>query len=167
MDAHEHLNAGTGPSPTGESPRVRINRNWAELLQELRVTQTGVQLLTGFLLTLPFQGRFDALDDVQRGVFLATVSSGVLATVFLVAPVSHHRAVFRRQEKDWLVAVAQRLALIGLAVLGVTILGVVWLVWSVVLSSLVATIVTSVVAALLVGLWWVLPLVITHPPGSA
>src|SRR5215213_4013511 len=95
-------------SITGETERERINRNWDELLQELRVTQTGVQILTGFLLTLPFQQRFALLDDAQQAVYLTTVGFAVLATGLLVAPVSHHRSVFRQHEKDWLITSAHR-----------------------------------------------------------
>jgi hypothetical protein len=69
-----------------ETETERLDRNWSTLLQELRVTQTGVQLLTGFLLTLPFQQRFDRLDELMRGVYAATVACSVAATLALVAP---------------------------------------------------------------------------------
>lgn len=71
-----------------ETPTQQLDRNWAALLQELRVVQTGVQLLTGFLLTLPFQARFDSLSTAGHVVYLVTVSASILATVLLVAPVS-------------------------------------------------------------------------------
>src|SRR5215213_2429038 len=86
-------------SITGETERERINRNWDELLQELRVTQTGVQILTGFLLTLPFQQRFEDLDDYQRDLFLVLVLLAVLTTALIVAPVSLHRILFRKHLK--------------------------------------------------------------------
>ena len=72
-----------------ETETERLDRNWCNLLQELRVAQTGVQLLTGFLLTLPFQPRFDRLDDTMRAVYVATVSCSVAATLALVAPRCH------------------------------------------------------------------------------
>lgn len=71
-----------------ETPTQQLDRNWSALLQELRVVQTGVQLLTGFLLTLPFQARFDSLSTAGHVVYLVTVSASILATVLLVAPVS-------------------------------------------------------------------------------
>ena len=74
-----------------ETPMQRLDRNWADLLQELRVVQTGVQLLTGFLLTLPFQARFEQLSAYERAVYLITVALSVAATGFLIAPVSLHR----------------------------------------------------------------------------
>ena len=78
-----------------ETEAQRLDRNWSGLLQELRVAQTGVQLLTGFLLTLPFQQRFTQLDGVMRTVYLVTVACSIGATVLLVAPVSMHRLLFR------------------------------------------------------------------------
>src|SRR5271156_7011703 len=80
----------------GETETQRLDRNWNSLLQELRVVQTGVQLLTGFLLTLPFQQRFDVLSPSMRDVYLTTVCLAVSATVLLITPVSIHRMLFRR-----------------------------------------------------------------------
>ena len=88
--------------------------NWSELLQELRVIQTGVQLLTGFLLTLPFQQRFTILGTGERAVYLATAASSIVATVFLQAPVVVHRFLFRRHQKAETVRLAHRLALVGM-----------------------------------------------------
>jgi hypothetical protein len=87
----------------GETELERLDRNWNSLLQELRVVQTGVQLLTGFLLTLPFQQRFDVLGEHMRVVYLATVGFSVGATVFLIAPVAMHRLLFRRHRLQVLV----------------------------------------------------------------
>src|ERR1700709_2460628 len=89
-----------------ETPTERLDRNWLSLLQELRVVQTGVQLLTGFLLTLPFQPRFDGLSAAMRIVYLATVGCSVGATVLLEAPVGMHRILFRRHRTQFLVSAA-------------------------------------------------------------
>src|ERR1700709_2032026 len=93
-----------------ETPTERLDRNWTSLLQELRVVQTGVQLLTGFLLTLPFQQRFDVLDQQMRTAYLATVACSVGATVLLIAPVGIHRLLFRRHRLQVLVSAAHRCA---------------------------------------------------------
>ena len=77
-----------------ETDIQRLDRQWNDLLQELRVVQTGVQLLTGLLLTLPFQPRFDQLAPLARGVYLFTVVTAVTASVLLIAPVAMHRALF-------------------------------------------------------------------------
>src|ERR1700742_1944101 len=97
-------------SQRGETEIERLDRNWNSLLQELRVVQTGVQLLTGFLLTLPFQQRFDVLDTTMRVVYLITVGSSVCATVLLEAPVAIHRLLFRRHRLEFIVSAAHRLA---------------------------------------------------------
>src|SRR5271168_3298587 len=107
----------------GETELQRLDRNWNSLLQELRVVQTGVQLLTGFLLTLPFQQRFDVLSHPMRMVYLATVGCSVAATVLLIAPVAMHRMLFRRHLLQVVVSAAHRCALAGLALLGFAMSG--------------------------------------------
>ncbi len=103
-----------------ESTEERMDRNWMELIQELRVLQTGVQILGGFLLTLPFQSRFGELDDWQRGLYLFNVMVAALTTVLIVIPVSVHRRLFRRGLKATLVSSADAVtkwALGGVALL--------------------------------------------------
>lgn len=143
-----------------ETPEERADRNWGDLLQELRVMQTGVQLLTAFLLALPFQQRFTELDDLQTDVFVVVVLLSATATGLLVAPVSMHRLLFQQRRKDDLVRWAHRLAIAGLAALGAAVTGVVWLVMSMVEGSTVATGLAGAVLAGLVLLWLVLPLVV-------
>lgn len=111
-----------------ESESQRLTRNLNELLQELRVTQTGVQILTGFLLTLPFSQRFEALDDVQRTSYLVILCGSVVATGLIIAPVAFHRVLFRHGERPWLVKAANRAALAGLLSLALTTSG--WSGWS-------------------------------------
>jgi uncharacterized membrane protein len=143
-----------------ETPLERLDRNWVDLLQELRVIQTGVQLLTGFLLILPFQSRFEQLTQSQQYIYLATLAAAVLATGFLIAPVSLHRFLFRRLARRVTVDVAHRLAQIGLSILGLAIVGVVLLIFDVVLGPTAGYVAAGVVFVVLLGLWVVLPLVI-------
>jgi hypothetical protein len=141
-----------------ETATERLDRNWAGLLQELRVTQTGVQLLTGFLLTLPFQQRFDLLDDGMRAIYLATVACSVLATVLLIAPVGMHRLLFRRHRLEILVSVGHRCALTGLVLLGLALVGVTVVVFDAV-SGRTACIAAGLIALLaFVSFWLILPL---------
>jgi hypothetical protein len=107
-----------------ETEVQRLDRNWLSLLQELRVVQTGVQLLTGFLLTLPFQPRFDSLDTAMRAIYLTTVGCSVGATVLLEAPVALHRLLFRRHRTQFLVSAAHRFAYVGLLLMGLALTGV-------------------------------------------
>ncbi|MDQ0754662.1 DUF6328 family protein [Arthrobacter sp. B3I4] len=100
----------------------KMDRNWGELLQELRVLQTGVQILAGFLLTLPFQSRFETLDSFELSLYLSNVVIAALTTALILLPVSVHRRLFRKGLKATLVSSADRitkLALTGVALLSV------------------------------------------------
>jgi hypothetical protein len=141
----------------GETRTQRLDRNWASLLQELRVAQTGVQVLTAFLLTLPFQSKFDDLNDGERALYLATVCCSVLSTVLLIAPVGMHRLLFRRRQLDDLVAMAHRFAIAGLLLLGLALAGAVALVFALVLGSLAAAIAGLAVAVAFTVFWVVVP----------
>jgi hypothetical protein len=113
--------------PEPDIPEATINRNWTELIQELRSTQTGVQVLTGFLLTVPFSSRFDTLDDVQRTAYLMVLSGAVAATAMILSPVAYHRILFRRGRRPWLVRTANQVARVGLVLVALTTCGVVFL----------------------------------------
>ncbi|MCU1531009.1 MAG: sodium:proton antiporter [Arthrobacter sp.] len=105
-----------GPKGPGrnETEEERLDRNWMELLQELRVLQTGVQLVAGFLLTLPFQARFETLDDYQTSLYLANVTLGALMLALILLPVSVHRRLFRKRLKATLVSSADRITKVAL-----------------------------------------------------
>ena len=122
----------------------------------------GVQLLTAFLLTLPFTQRFAELDQVHVNLFVVVVLMAATATGLLIAPVSLHRHLFQQRRKDDLVRWGHRLALAGLTVLGLAVAGVVLLVMSVVMSTGTAALLAGGVLAGLVLLWLVLPLVVRH-----
>ena len=119
-----------------ESPLERADRNYNELLQELRVAQTGVQILFAFLLTIPFQQRFgEMVGTGLRQEYLATLLVTAAATALLIAPVTMHRILFRQGLKPELVTVADRLAKIGLACLALAVLLAVFLIVSVVSAN--------------------------------
>ena len=140
-----------------ETPNERADRNWSELLQELRVMQTGVQILTGFLLTLPFQSRFADLDRYQVNVYLALVIAAVIATALIVAPVSVHRVLFRKQMKGNIVTLTDRITRIALAVLALVITGVAMLVFDVVVGRTAGVVAGSAALVVMVLLWVLLP----------
>lgn len=141
-----------------ETPTERLDRNWGDLLQELRVVQTGVQLLTGFLLTLPFQARFEKLTPFQQNVYLSTVGISIISSALLIAPVSVHRLLFRRHARKIMVAVAHRLALAGIGFLGLAITGVVLLTFDVVRNATVGFAMAALTALLLLSLWLATPI---------
>src|ERR687893_446009 len=98
-----------------ETPLERCDRHLAELMQEVRVAQTGVQVLFGFLLTVPFTPRFDALTGNERALYFATLVMAGAAAMLLIAPTSHHRILFRCGDKPQLVRTANRYAIAGSA----------------------------------------------------
>lgn len=139
-------------------PEETINRNWTELVQELRSTQTGVQVLTGFLLTVPFSDKFDTLDAVQRTAYLVVLSAAVTATAAILSPIAYHRILFRKGRRPWLVGTANQVARAGLVLVAVTTCGVVFLTFDLTVGRS-GGIVASVVALLgYVALWVVVPL---------
>src|SRR3954467_536171 len=118
----------------GETVDQVLDRNVVELLQELRVAFTGVQILFAFLLSLAFTQRFEELDGFDLVVYTTALMSTALATLVLIAPVSFHRLVFRRRQKAALVVVADRLLLAGLGLLVLAISAATLLVLDVVLG---------------------------------
>ena len=117
-----------------ETPTQRLDRNWSHILQELRVVQTGIQILTGFLLTLPFQQRFSDLQDFETDLYLITLTLSTSATIVLVAPAAMHRLLFRRHALPLLVGQGQRFAVVGLLLLGGALTGVLTLTFDVVVN---------------------------------
>ncbi|MBD8078713.1 DUF6328 family protein [Cellulosimicrobium arenosum] len=156
-DQREDVGADTDRDARDETPAERSDRNWAELLQELRVMQMGVQILTGFLLTLPFQQRFADLDGFQTGVYLALVALAVLSTGLFITPVSLHRALFRQHRKRSLVTLGDRITRIGILVMAFVVTGTVLLIVDVVVSRSTAVWCAGIALVALVGLWFVLP----------
>jgi O-antigen/teichoic acid export membrane protein len=141
-----------------ETALERWDRNLAELLQEVRVAQTGVQVLFAFLLTLPFSTRFPAIGRVDKVAYLITLIAAATATALLIAPVSYHRLVFRQGHKAQLVRYASVAAEAGLACLVVAVAGAVFMVVDVVSGTRVAAVLGALVAALYLTLWYVIPL---------
>jgi uncharacterized protein DUF6328 len=142
-----------------ETQDERDDRNLMELLQELRVAGLGVQVLFGFLLSLPFTNRFLKLTHAQRGLFIADLFLAALATVLLLAPVAYHRIVFRRHLKEPLIRVANRMAIAGLAAVALAVAIAVILVTSFVEGTTSALIVGLFIGCLFAALWFVIPLV--------
>ena len=155
----EHPQAGRRwDADRDETEAERLDRNWSTLLQELRVTQTGVQLLTGFLLTLPFQQRFTLLDGTMRAVYLVTVACSIGSTVLLVAPVGMHRVLFRRHRLDAIVSAAHASAVAGLALLGIALTGVAVVIFNTVVGRTGAWIAGGCTIAAVVTFWLLIPL---------
>ncbi|MFR9676446.1 DUF6328 family protein [Streptomyces sp. TR06-5] len=141
-----------------ETAVERADRNFLELLQELRVIQTGVQILFAFLLTLAFTARFPELDAFQRATYIATLLLSALAAVLFTAPAALHRTLFRRGAKRLIVDVSSRFAALGLAVLALALAGALLLVVDVVLGRAFGLGVAGAALGVCLLAWAVLPL---------
>jgi Family of unknown function (DUF6328) len=142
----------------GETEIQAHDRQFGELLQELRVAQTGVQILFAFLLGLAFTPRFADLSGGQQGVYLVTLVLAAVSAALLIAPVGYHRTVFRQRLKPQLVMTGHRYAIAGLVLLLLALVGAVQLAASFVIGAW-ATLLAASLAGLFVLLWFVIPLV--------
>lgn len=127
-------------------------------MQELRVVQTGVQLLTGFLVTLPFQSRFADLSEPWRVLYLVIMAASLAATVCLTAPVAAHRMLFRRGRLASVVLTAHRYAIAGLCLLGITLTGVAALIFDAVAGARAGVVAGAVFGLTFTVVWMVHPL---------
>jgi hypothetical protein len=141
----------------GETLDQVLDRNVGELLQELRVAITGVQILFAFLLGLAFTQRFTSLDRFQVTVYTITLMTTALTTIVLIAPVAFHRLVFRRRQKSALIMVADRLLQLGLVLLVLAISSAVLLILDVVLGRWQGLLGGALIAAIGVLVWFGLP----------
>jgi hypothetical protein len=144
--------------PRHESPAERADRNLHELIQELRVMGLGVQVLFGFLLSLPFTTRFSQLSGLQRDLYLTSLVLDAAAVALLIGPVAYHRLVFRHGMKEELVRFTNVMAIFGLfAFTGAVLFGVL-LVAGYVAGWLAGAAITAGLACMLAGLWFAAPL---------
>jgi membrane-bound ClpP family serine protease len=140
-NGHNEVNLRDGRD---ETLNERMDRNWNDILQELRVTQTGTQIFTGFLLTIAFQARFSELTTFQVRIYLILVIAAVLTTALGLAPVNLHRSLFRQGAKVTIVQAAHvimRITLVGVAIM---LIGTVLLIFDLVVSRRAALIFAGV-----------------------
>ncbi|MGD9483165.1 DUF6328 family protein [Streptomyces sp. TRM70308] len=145
------------PRGRNETEEERADRRWVELLQEVRVAQTGVQILLAFLLSIVFTRRFAELGDVDRAIFVVTVVLGAASTGALIGPVSFHRFVTGRQLKPQTVEWASRLTVTGLLLLLCTVTSALLLILRVVLGHAGAYWITGALFAWFASCWFLLP----------
>ncbi|MGW1956988.1 DUF6328 family protein [Streptomyces sp. NPDC001920] len=150
-----------GDKPGAEAPetaRERVNRRWNEILQETRVTQTGVQILFGFLLSVAFTPLFRELETLDRAIYVTTVVLGAAATGSLIAPVSIHRFLSGQRMKDEVVEAAGRLMMCGMVLLALTIGCTLLLILRFVVPGVLAEVLVGGVMLWFGLCWYVLPL---------
>ena len=156
--------ATTEPSETdakaerNESTLERLDRNTVELLNELRVAGTGIQVLFAFLLVVPFNTGFSRLSSFDRYEYFVTLICIAIATVLLIAPTIHHRLLFRMGQKSYLVSLANRITIVAVAFLSVGLTGIVVLIADVVFGGVAAAVAGVLAAVTVGGVWFALPL---------
>jgi hypothetical protein len=152
--------AGTGYDPfaRNETPLERCDRNLVELLQEVRVVQTGVQVLFAFLLTAPLAARFPDLTPFQRYDYFVTLLAAGAAALLLIAPTAYHRILFRNGDKEYLVVTANRFTLAGLAFVAISMVGALLLVSDLMFDGAVVVATGALAALGCVTCWCVMPL---------
>lgn len=141
-----------------ESYDEKLDRELLELLNEVRVAMPGVQILFGFLLSVPFQMRFDRITDFQRMTYFVTLLAAATATAFLVAPTAYHRIMFRRRDKPALVETSSAYVIAALVSLALAMVGAVMLVTDVLFESATVAVTVAGVALLYGTLWFAFPL---------
>src|SRR5215210_6122296 len=143
---------------TNESDKEQADRRYNELLQELRVAQTGVQFLFAFLLALAFTERFPDITDFQKWLYVATLLATAAASALLIGPVPFHRILFRRGLKPRLVTGSDAMARAGLVMLLLAINGAVLLILDVVLHTALAFGLGAASFLWFVVIWYVVPM---------
>jgi high-affinity Fe2+/Pb2+ permease len=159
MQTRLPASAEASDGDASESADDRHNRQLVELLNELRVVLPGVQMLFGFLLAVPFTQRFSTVSNLQSNLYYGTFLAATAASVFLIAPASFHRIVWRHGRKRNLLHVSNKLAIIGTAFLAVAIAGSVGLVTSLLFGNAWAACAVAFVAGLIAVVWFMLPFV--------
>jgi hypothetical protein len=142
----------------GEDAQERERGRMLELLQELRVALTGVQVLFAFLLTVPFTQQFAKVTEFQRMVYFVTLLCAAAASAFLIAPTAQHRMLWRRHEKHQLIVLGNTLTLVGLALLAAAMTGALLMITDLMFKSTLVVVVTTGSAALFASLWYLVPL---------
>src|SRR4051812_39490283 len=145
-------------SERNETELERADRHLAELMQEVRVAQTGVQVLFGFLLTVPFSARFASLAGVERILYFATLALAGAAAMLLIAPSSQHRVLFRCGDKPYIVRMANRYAIAGFACVALAMVGALFFVAEVILGGPFAAAAGAGAGGLALWCWYLQPL---------
>ena len=145
-------------SPRAETKAQRLDRNLTELVSELRVALPGVQVLLAFLLVVPFNQRFTQTTQFERIVYFVTLLLTAATCVLLIAPSVHHRVQFRQQEKEEIVLLGNRVAVVGLAMLALAVTGAVLFVTDFLIGGVAAVVTALALVLLFAVVWYVLPL---------
>jgi len=142
----------------GEDKSEQLDRELIELLNELRVTLPGVQVLFAFLLAVPFTNRFARLTDFQRDVFFFSLLCTMVGTALLIAPSAYHRLRWRQHDKEQMLQTSNRLSIAGTIALAAAMTSAIFLIADVLYDATVATLFTAATALVFAWFWYGLPL---------
>jgi membrane-bound acyltransferase YfiQ involved in biofilm formation len=142
------------PEERSEDEQERLNRQMIELLNELRVAMPGVQILFGFLLTVPFQQRFRQVTEFQETVYFVTLVAAAVAAAFFIAPSAYHRVMFEQHDKPNIIHIGTGQMIVGLVALALAMNGAVLLVTDVLFDVDTVTVTVVSLACLYVTLWF-------------
>ena len=159
-DVMDHSRTDAKNDGRDETSAERADRNWEELMQELRVMQTGTQILTGFLLAVAFQPLFGDLSDLQRVLYIVLVLLAATATILALAPVGMHRVLFAKGRKAVLVRVAHRIVKANMIVIAALTVGVTVLIIDFTFNHVFALIAGGIGLIVILMLWLGLPLIL-------
>jgi uncharacterized membrane protein YiaA len=146
-----------GDPQSAESDPDRIDRNLIELLNELRITGTGIQVLLAFLVIVPFDSGYRTISQFDKDVYFVALLTIAAAAVLLIAPSVHHRLLFHQGQRAYIVRTANTFAIVGMALLAVGLVAILVLLSNIVFGSAAALIVGVLTAGLVGVLWFGLP----------
>ncbi len=135
-----------------------LDRELIELLNELRVTLPGVQVLFAFLLIVPFSQRFELINDLQKYAYIVALTFTALGSALLIAPTPYHRIRWRDQDKDAMLRLANRLALAGTVCVAIAMPCALFFVTDFLFKSPVPALLAALVIGVIVTFWYALPL---------
>jgi hypothetical protein len=141
-----------------EPPHERLDRNTSDFLGEVRIAATGIQVLFAFLLIVPFNVGFRRVTSFDRHIYFATLICVAIAAALLIAPTIHHRLLFRRGQKAYVLRMGTRLTIAAMGFLAVGLTGILILIAHVIFGGAAAAVTGASAAAVLAILWFVLPL---------
>jgi hypothetical protein len=157
VDPEEREERHAGGEP-GEDEKERRDRELLELVNELRVALTGVQILFAFLLTVPFAQRFQSVTTFQRHLYFVTLLAATASVLMLIAPTARHRWLFRQHDKEALLLASNRFAILGLLFLAFAMTGAVMLITDLLFKETMVTWVTAILGALFAVIWFAGPI---------
>jgi hypothetical protein len=159
MSQMETTTGADSGGSAGETEKERLDRNFQELLQGLRVALPGVQVLFAFLLILPFQEGYDDVTAFQEKVYFGILLCAAIACACLIAPPVRHRILFRQGVKDWILFDSNKVVIVGFTFLAVAISGVILLISDFIYDNTAAVIATAGIGIALAWLWFASPLI--------